>query len=249
MIKGYLFATEEKNPDFFNAQIGDMIQLPERKSPWIIVDHEIHTIITTQWPGRLLYVAVIDPVDNSKLPPGVKIRDDAHYTRAYSVKILEEKSLAGLFGDNGDAVLSVINRIATLTSREILTLGKQIAMGAAEFYSIGWDRWLKKYDPRSPHIGYPHDCTLAISISGYDGPINGGFLLINTLMRNRIEVLIGDEAFIIDEYDERFLAPEWRSGSDAVLYAAMGYGCDLLNKGERWELTYAWERVINRVEI
>jgi len=241
-IKGYIF-TSKKDDIILNSNIGDIIE-KERKPPFLVVNHEIYKIIVTRWPGKLFFVEVIDPVDNTKLKPGVKLRKDAHYTRAFAIKILEELPVANLFGENGEMISRILDRISVFSKDEVLSLAKLENKEANELFSEGWNRWLKINDSNSIHHGYNHERVILIHTEKSCSPINYGLSIISSHYNQKIKELIGDEAFYIDEEGDECMQAQWASALNVLFSIAMGYGASFLfNESELKVLTSAWEEL------
>src|SRR5688572_26242955 len=102
--EGYVYVHDEGAGAMASASPGQRIRLPERRAPWIVVDHSINSIVVARWPGRLWRVAVTDAAGIEQ------VSAYARYTRAFEVKVLEELPVSQLFGERGEAVCSVIAR-------------------------------------------------------------------------------------------------------------------------------------------
>jgi hypothetical protein len=108
---GFVYVEYERPSAMSAARVGATIALPARRPPFIVVHHEVETIIVGRWPGKLWRVQIMDAftpeeeeATGGKLLPYARAR----YTRAVAVNVLEELSPARLFGVNGEAVCDVI---------------------------------------------------------------------------------------------------------------------------------------------
>lgn len=238
MTRGFVYVPHDQPHRLLDAALGELVANPAPTPPWIVVDHDLTTTLVTSWPGRLLVVDVDQRGSMENLRP------DAGYTRAISVRVIEERDPAELFGPHGAAVVGVIESAVHLTLAEAHALGSVEDPEAARAYTTAWNAWLVADDrSTSIHLGADHTGTLAIpERKRARSPIHGGFMVISSALRKRAIEVSGDAARNIDEEGESRLAEPWRSAVGPLLHAAMALGApDLVSADDRVHLLHAWK--------
>lgn len=224
---------------------GDVRQNPDRNPPWLVIDHQIETLIVTQWPGTLWSVKVIDPIINSQVSPSHRINDTAGYTRAVAIELLEELPVSILFGQHGQAVCAILDKAQTLTYTDALQLSKWRSPNADTIYSEAWNKWLQVHDCDSIYLHRNHVSSLVIPIKQthrLESPINKGFMLLQHIVRKQAISVSGTDALVdiwddIEEVMEDVLAPVWSTACAAMLDAAMALGApQWLSESDQFEL-------------
>lgn len=61
-VEGYVYVPEESQEPMKQASRGARVSLPERKPPYIVMDHGLASVVVAQWPGRLWQLRVLEPV-------------------------------------------------------------------------------------------------------------------------------------------------------------------------------------------
>lgn len=245
-ITGFVYVGDIEETQMSKAVEGSIIKNPSRKPPWIVVDHSIESIVVSKWPGKLWTVEVIEPaIDEDFKAAGMGgLLPYAKYTRAVSVRVIQEKPLSELFGDNGERVCRVLSTIEELTNSQVIKLAARVSSGLEKFFSAAWEEWLKKVDPNSAHLDLDHRNTLAISGNSSESPINQGFCIIQTQVYKKANELTDGKAILIDEDGDTYLEPTWSKALSAFLCAAMSYGAEgFLLEDQRRVLLSAWESV------
>lgn len=263
---GYVYVADEEHSRFGSARPGSVVANSARNPPWIVVDHNLESVIVSRWPGKLWHVAVLDAVtDQDVATAGAgRLVADAGYTRAVSVRVLKELAPAALFGAAGVAVTRILDAIAQLDYVKATALSKQVTAAAATLYSKAWNSWLLEIAPTSYHLGQEHDHVLAIPThrGTPESPINHGFLIIHAQLHKRAVEVSGtaalqsrrdhvegakeEEAADYDDEDDdgTWLEPTWSRAADALLYAAMAQGArEFLTEEEQQTLGAAWTAV------
>lgn len=254
--EGYIFLDETAA-----YKVGDMVAHDPEKGRWTCVDHQVHKVILTKWPGQLYKVKVIDFVSNDAEP---KLVNNPGYTRALSYRIEAVMDRASLFGAYGSKICEILDWIETATYEQMVHVGEHIHPKASAIYSRVWHTWLKAIDLEAWQNWYQyldHD-TVDFDIcsdnvlawptqrENPDSPINKGLLLICQLVDDKAKNLEGDKAWVTlekeyeDDEEEQCLTPVWSKARSALLYTAMGFGAKpYLSESEASCLTYAWQQL------
>jgi hypothetical protein len=193
-----------------------------------------------RWPGRLWHVEIIKTAAEQP-------NSSARYTRAVSVKVIEELPQSLLFGPHGEDVCRVLESAANLDTKDINLLVSGVSQSALDAYSKAWNCWLTKLDNASIHIGENHLGTLAVGGGDRRSPVGCAFTVLHTILRDRARALVGDDAFIVDEDGTEFFSPLWDSISSVFLCGAMGAGApELVTTSEENSLRSAWQNVYEK---
>jgi hypothetical protein len=241
-VEGYLWATEENFVGTSAPQPGEIVRLPDRGPPWLVVCHRPEAIITSN-PGTLWLVEIVDPVSRaeqraarSELVPG------ANYSRAVAVRVIEQLSRAILYGLHGDTVVAIIDRAARVTRHEAEALAQMRHAEAATANSSAWRRWLDQERLQSyPDISY--DGTLAAGQGGAESAIGRGFMAIHDALTHRALSLEGNGVLAEDPDDPEgaYLTEPWAGAAAALGDAAFAFGApELLSESERTSLSHGW---------
>jgi hypothetical protein len=223
---GFVFVPDVDEGAMKRAAAGATIGNPDSRPPWIVVDRSLESVVVAKWPGKLWRVEVLRRAPEQPLA-------GAHYTRAVSVRVIEELPVSTLFGPHGDLVCRVIEKAGALSLDDLHRLGKADP-AARQAYSRAWGRWLGSGDD--------HADTLAVVASGTAGrsPIGSGFTVLHAVFSERARKLAGQSAFVSDDEGNVSLAPVWAEAAEAFLHAAMGYGApEILSPGDAEVLTVA----------
>ena len=213
------------------AEAGAIVRNADSGPPWIVVDHSIESVIVAKWPGRLWSVEILKAAPDQ---PGAS----ANYTRAVSVRVLEERPVSALFGPHGQAVCRVIERAGALTVEDLALLREAGHPLARSAYSRAWHKWLGRTEPAEDYAD-----TLAISGGSTRSPIGSGFTVLYSVLSTRARSLVGDAAFVVDEDGDAAFAPDWEAAAQAFLHAAMAYGApELTSQADAEALAAAWLR-------
>lgn len=238
MTRGFVYTPRERAHRLLDAAVNELVANPGPNPPWIVVEHHLMSVIVTSWPGRLLVVDVLERGSMENLRP------DAGYTRAISVRVIEEREPAELFGPHGAAVVSVIERAQRLRLDEAYALGAGGHPDAARANTAAWNAWLVA-ERRGSSIDTDEDHTNTLLMPERQrrgSPIHSGFLVISSALRKRAIEESGDAAQYIDDEGEYCLAEPWSSAMTSVLYAAMALGApELISIVDRAHLLHAWD--------
>lgn len=168
----------------------------------------------------------------------------ATYVRAVSVEVLEEIPVSALFGEHGLDVVNVIESARHLNIQQASKLKSTFNTDASELYSEAWNRWLSelcRVDPN--HERDDHTDTLAISGASKRSPVGTAFTVLYTVLRNNLNELIGDSAFVVDEDGNESFSPEWSDILSAFICAIMGFGVGgFMSNHEKNILSKAWRQ-------
>jgi hypothetical protein len=218
-----------------SAKAGTTIRNADGGPPWIVVDHSFESVIVTKWPGRLWKVEILEAAPEQ---PNAGV----NYTRAVSVRVIEELATSELFGPYGARVCAVIERARALTTDDLTVLAASGHPLARAAYSRGWRKWLGSGEPESGDSSEDYADTLAIP-GGARSPIHSGFTVLHSVLAERARGLVGDAAFVVDDEGNQAFTPVWASAADAFLHAAMAFGApELLSPADRNALTQAWRK-------
>ena len=234
-VVGYCYVPDESNEPISKAEIGATIRNATEGPPWIVVDQSLNSIVVAKWPGRLWKLRVIHEATEQP-------NASATYVRAVAIKVLEELSVSVLFGEHGRNVVNVIESARHLDVPKAIELRSAFNKEASEMYSEAWNRWLSelcRVDPN--HKRDDHTDTLAISGGSKRSPVGAAFTVLYTVLRNRLNEIIGDLAFVVDEDGNESFSPEWSDTLNAYVCAIMGYGVeDFMSDSEKNIMSKAW---------
>lgn len=236
-VEGFVYVPDVEDGPMRNAIIGSTIRNPNRKPPWIVVDHSLASTLVAKWPGRSWKAEVIEAAPEQPYSP-------TKYTRAVAVRVLGEESVARLFGPHGAAVCEVIKKARALELEQVQLLANVNNPLSREAYSRAWNRWLDQVDPASPHRGEDLGDALQIHATDTCSPTGHGFSVVCSVLADRARTLVGDAAIFVDDEGEVAFAPEWSLAQDALLGAAMAFGApEFVSPEDRHLLTSAWVHV------
>jgi len=228
---GFLYVSPRQEGPIRAAAAGAVIENPDSRPPWIVVEHSIESIIAAEWPGRLWQVDIL------KTAPEQPVAS-AGYTRAVAVRIVDEVPLSALFGTHGESVAAVIDRAMILTLDDARLLQDAIHPLARAAYSSAWLRWLG----RNPRMDPAVDHALTLAVSGTPrSPVGCGFSVLYSVVSDRARIVSGDEAFRADEEEDLVLEPPWGNAAGALLHAVMAFGApELTSHSDHEALLAAW---------
>jgi len=231
---------EEESP-LQGSRVGEVINALDVR--WIVANFTLQSITVAKWPGRLYEVEVLDFVTNEQARKLGKsgLTKRATYKRALKVEVLKELPLHLLFGDLGENVKEVIDSIPFLEEAHVAVLNNISLEKAEKLYSKIWNKWLKKHDPDSYHIGNTHYNSMAIYTSAGSSPIHKAFFIISSQINKKAKDLLGEDAYYKDEENEMCLDPAWSNAKLAFFYGAMAVGTDgYLTEKEKEILKEPW---------
>lgn len=185
--------------------------------PWLVVDHYIDRMIVNRWPVRLWRVTDIEAA-----PPESQVSE--WYTRAISVRIVEELPAWLLFGDHGDEVTSIIDAAGQLGHEDVTVLAAARPDAAGHIYAEAWRRWQPQARSGSP-VGY------ALILVHH--------AVEQSARRSGLSVFRYDPVDGVDVLADR----TWAAAEAACVEAALGLGAPhLVDPTEQALLTQAWRR-------
>lgn len=233
---GYVYVPAQDAGPMRFAKAGATVRNPDAGPSWIVVDHTLLSVVVAHWPGRLWQVQVLQAAADQPIAA-------ARYTRAVAVQVLAEVNLAQLFGEQGAAVVALIeaaNQLTLTTAQQLVDCQNRVA---AAVYSAAWNRWLLALAPQSQHCGCNHQHTLAIPAAEGQSPVGQGLLVIHQALRARALTLQGPAALTRDQRDDDdgCLVEPWSSANAALLHAALALGASQwLSSAEQELLLAAW---------
>jgi hypothetical protein len=249
--RGYMYLADDSSVGSISAAPGEVVRVPDRKPPWLVVDHALWTVLIARWPGRLWLVEILDSISAAEQKAlGSVLRSDAPYTRAAAVRFIEDMGLAALFGERGAAVCSVIETARGLTEDIARRLTQARHEEAGQAYSRVWHRWLEQQ--RVPAADQAESFAGVIAIPSRPvgrpvSPVGRGLMVIADVLGKRAEALVGASAWIEDanDPDGAFLVQPWAGAEAALCTAALAFGApDLMSETDRDILAKAWRDVI-----
>lgn len=246
--RGYMYVPDAEANTMTAAGPGREIRVA-RKGPWLVVDHDLSSIVVAQWPGRLWHVEASDPISNAELRMlGAELRDDAGYTRACGVTIIDEVPVAKLFGAQGASVIKVIDAAGTITADAAARLAGARHADAPDAQNRLWKKWLTGL--ATPNIAqHRNDFDGTLSLGPLRSPIGSGLSVVHAELGKRAQAVAGKSVWISEpRSDDVWLAEPWASASSALLDAALAYGVPELADDDREILSKAWREVIGTFE-
>lgn len=241
-----MYAPDEKSGLFENAKVGDRLIKPERKPPYIVVDHSLNTKIITKWPGKLYRVEVINPHKERDI--NKELLEGAHYTRTFGVKILEEIPIGKMFGANGDEIKRIIDITRELNEEAVNQLSEYDVESNRTIVNKAWKNWIKENVESYQHLDDDFYSTLKVTSKdkAYSSPIGEGLSIISSQFSIRTRELVGDEGFHIDKDGEIYLLPKWDKACEALLQAGISYEShNLLSESKKDVLRKPFLEVFN----
>jgi hypothetical protein len=218
--QGFVFAAAAQPGPMTRASAGAIIGGAEESPPWIVVSSALENVLVPSWPGRLWRVAVEEAARQEH-----QVTATAGYIRAVSVRILEERNAAELFGPHGVDVCRVISKAEQLTPYEVDRLFSGAKRSATAAYERAWAAWLAQKPNRT------------------GSPVNQGPSVVDRVVFNRARELEGDAAFV-EMADEVVLVPRWQAAADALVSAALALGApEIMSAEDRALLLFAWSGV------
>lgn len=205
------------------AAPGQRIDCQQAAQRWFVVDHHpMNCLLGGGWPVRLWKVTVASLAPSQPDYPGL-------HTRASAIEVVEELPLSMLFGPRGDAVVEFLNRIRTLTGRQIRNLSIQRDQAAAKpILENIWIRWMEH--PMSNRAG---------------SPIGAAPLLLSNLVTEIAEKAVGNAAFVHDD-GESYLGEPWSHVATCLHNALFAIGIEdpALHPSERAILRRAYDKAM-----
>lgn len=206
---GYSYVADSKDGPMTEARVGEVVRVDGRGPPFIVVDQAPTTAIVARWPGRLWKVSIIEAAAPEDQPYAY-----ARYTRALSVRVLNEEKLATLFGEHGEEVVAILNKAATLDRDLARSLSTVRHADAPAAYDRTFRRWA---NAEAVELGYDGnlDGTLSVGTRPHGSPIYEGLSVLHGVVFERAKAVDGEGATTIDD-EEEYLNEPW-SGAGAVL--------------------------------
>jgi hypothetical protein len=248
--QGFTYVDARNAALFADARAGSIVRIPERKGPWLIVDHRPETVIVTRWPGRLWRTEIVSAISEAEERAARSTRTaegHARYTRAAAVKLIEEVHPGIMFGKRGAKVCKVIDRAPSLTENEAAALANARDSRAGSAYSSAWRKWLEgqpEGQSGTHHLGQDMDGTLAVG--SLRSPLGSALMIISGEVSRRAQEVAGKSVLIPDRHDPEgaVLAEPWAAASGVLCDAAMAFGApDLLSPQEADILATPWRKV------
>jgi hypothetical protein len=248
--RGFVYVHKGTAGPVASAEAGQLVRNPGRGPPWIVVDHELSSVVVAGWPGRLWEVEIVDAIANQE--SGSSIRDDAGYTRAAAVRVLRSVPVATLFGEHGTPVCTVIDAATRLDPEQARMLCDARHPEAREAYSRVWRRWFVSENIPLHRLSNEPEGTLAIArdTAKYGSPVGRALLIISSVVDERARTVSGKGVLGTDpaNAEELCLAEPWASAKLALLDAALAFGApDLSPSADRQILTAAWRHAVGPV--
>lgn len=243
-IIGYIYVADSDEGILKNALEGQTIKNKKKGPPWIVVDHGFENMTIAKWPGSLWRAEVIDEAKNTGL------RQNAKYTRANGVKIIEKLPLSILFGGYGAGVLKVIESTSDIDLDKAKKLADTFPDQALELYSKGWNIFGGTKDNQPPFYGRNHQNTIAMPGDEGRSPINNAFTIIYSQVFDKAKEITGGQAILSDNEGNLSLDDEWSKTCNSYLCAAMAIAYQEKYSSEEIALlSKAWGTVYGNLPI
>ena len=245
-IKGYLYVADEDNLLFRDVKIGDSVVKPDREPPYFVVDHFLHKVLVTKWPGKLYKAEIINQAAEKDINRGLV--KDIWYTRTLGVKILEEVPIENIFGNNGSKIKQVVDIARYITEEQANRLAEISLEYNRELYSKVWEKWISITDKEYASLAKDHQCTLEAHPKNqkHESPIRKGLSITWTQLYHRARELEGDLAVYTDEEGDVCLVPKWSNAGEHLLNAGISYESNnLLTDAEKEQLRSPVKEVFN----
>lgn len=243
-LRGYVYYGLDEDQRFSAAKKGDDIVNDTKLPPWIVVDHNLNSLIVTKWPGKLFEVEILDQANEKELNKGLV--HDIWYTRTAGVRIVQELPTMHLFGMNGAEICRILDSIININESEIAALSACRKEHTRALYSKAWEKWIAKYNKDSYHAEGKHYDTLKLATNNSrhsSSPIQQGLSVVASQLTIRAREVVGKAAFKI-ENGEECLVSDWANAMEHLLHAAMANESDgLLTPTEKKELARAFEEI------
>jgi hypothetical protein len=249
-IRGYAYVSNLDTAPMSGAAPGRRVQIFGRTPPWLVVYHELTSVIVAQWPGRLWAVEVVDPIqaedfraiDSVPPPKGVP------YTQAAAIKVLHEVPVAALFGARGNKVCAAIKAASCLVLEDAVRFANARHRDASAARARMKCRYPPDREPiSSSFLRDDLTCTLVVLASGPGSRLGAALLVIDSEVGRRAEAISGSSAWVYEDehLDQTWLAEPWFQASAALVDAALAFGVpDLIGDEDRNILATAWRHVI-----
>lgn len=242
---GYVYVARETPALMSDAAPGRLVRNASRDRPWLVVDHDLSSVIAAKWPGRLWWVEIVDRLSDAEMrASGSPLVADVNYTRAVAVKVIEERPVEILFGAHGRAVAAVIDAASNLTRTQAEALAAARHPDAPAAQTRAWTCWLERRGQK-PTVGNEYDGVVQMPGRG-GAPIGPGLSLIHREVSRSAESSGGPSVWTVDEYDDgTWLNEPWASAGSALLDAGHAFGApENLSAADRSILAKAWREII-----
>lgn len=182
MPSGYAYVSERRDP-LWSAHPGDRVRTPSLGPPYIVVDHALEGVVVPRWPGWLLRVRIVPAANRREREAFAlaheNLRDDAGYTRALAVEVLEELDPAALFGTYGAVVTRMLDAALELNTDDLDGPLGSLDPRAAHAYDDAWKRWLASGRSSAPPRDGDYTGVVADPNAGpTQSPIGNGLLVL-----------------------------------------------------------------------
>lgn len=152
--------------------------------------------------------------------------DERAFSFANQVVISRQVPIWLAFGEFGNLVLSVIDRVSRMTLGELHCLAQQeVSVSMREENDAIWRNWMvsRGVSPSEYQDGFLG--VLAISIPGARSPIGDGLLVVSDAFQARLNQLVGERAFETNEDGDKEISDKWLTALYCVLLATTLLGC------------------------
>ncbi|MCX7359305.1 MAG: hypothetical protein NT015_14330 [Alphaproteobacteria bacterium] len=228
-----------EDPLFGKAAAGEVLRIPGRTPPWLIVS-ALGSTLFASWPGQYVLAEVVDAItEEEQRPYGGAPASWAGYTRAAAVRVVEIYHLPNIFGQHGDAVAAIVDATSTLTeaeATEMIARRHPEADAARERIEALVKRDL---DRNGSGLGAPFE---------HGSPL-GALYFLDLVVSERALAVVGDRAFEDDPDDPgAWLAEPWTGAVSVLWEAALAIGApDIGAEGDRAVLMQGSESFRSRL--
>ena len=242
-LKGYVYRPRVDLGPFEDAAPNCIVSVGDKKPPWLVVDHDIETIVVSDWPGTLWLVEVIEPVEQARLIASGQL--GVPHTPAWAVRVIKEVATNYLFGVHGDEVCSIIHVATNLSFEQAAALGHNRHPDARSVNARAWQTWTEELDRGSlASLDDGSAAMIAPSVVVAGSPVGTGLLVLHDELWKRASSVSGLAAFESTD-DETWLAEPWSEALSALVDTALACGAPrLMSPEDRQILLTAWNKVI-----
>ena len=131
---GYLLVTPNRHPLPTQLKPGLVIDTKSQEPPWLVLDHDLHTMNVSDWPFDIWEAEVLRAIS----PQGHR----GNYTRCRAIKIRTQLPAHIVFGPEDVGIGELLDFAGSLDLNQAEALASHIQPSASQLYSKAWSAWL-----------------------------------------------------------------------------------------------------------
>jgi len=215
-IIGYLGVIEGQSNALPNLAPGVLVDNKTDAPPWIVVDHDLMTMVVSNWPFSLWKVQVLKPINPQE--------HRGNYTRCSAIKVLEPLPSYKVFGEIDTGLCDILEFARGITLEQAHELSDLRSESASAIYSLAWHRWLQ-HNPTQPN-GQIKNYDDVLDIGGTKGgsPIGSCLKLINRVLFDQAGRIDLEYAYKYEDDGTPFLNNHWNAARSTLSNAALSFG-------------------------